>query len=103
MHKVHQLVSSLHYLHSTEVDATEHNTVVLRGFYVCLQRGLSIQFDGQVDDVAAFHQTVGRRIGPASSNIDTHWRASPDDLIFGNTEGRFFCYIARCNKRTVPL
>ena len=88
MHKVHQLFGGLHYLYGTEVDATEHNTVVLRGFDVCLQRGLTIQFDGQIDDVATFHKTVGRGVCPASGDVDTNGRAPPDDLIVGDLFSR---------------
>ena len=91
MHKVHQLLGRLHHLHSTKVDTTEYDMVVLRGFDVGLQWGLPIQFDGQVDDAAALHQTIRRCIRPSACDIYPDRRTSPDYLVVSDTEGRFFC------------
>ena len=72
MHEVQQLLCRLHHLYRTEVDTTEYDMVFFRRFDVCLQRGLSVEFDGEVDDVATFHQTVGRGIRPPACNVNTY-------------------------------
>ena len=102
MHEVHQLLVGLHHFHSTQIDATQHDPRLFRRTHEGLQGRLSVEFDGEVNDIATFHQTVGRCISPAPSDIDTHGRASPDNLVVSHTEGRFFCQVARPNKRTVP-
>ena len=77
---------------------------LLRWTDISLQRRLTIEFDGKINHVTAFHQAIRRCIRPSSSNIDADRGTSPDDLVVSNTEGRFFCYISCwCNKRTVPL
>ena len=87
MHEVLQLFCGFHFLHGTEVDAAEHNMVFLRRFDVCLQRRLTIQFDGEVNDAATLHQTVGRCVGPTSGDIDPDGTAPPNNLVVGNTKG----------------
>ena len=41
----------------------------------------AVQFDGKVDHTASLHQTVGRRICPSTSDIDTYRTTSPHNLI----------------------
>ena len=88
MGKVHQLFGGLDHLHGPEVDAAEHDTRLLRGADIGLQWRLTIQFDGQVDDVATLHETVGRSISPASCDVDTNGRSAPNNLIVGNLFSR---------------
>ena len=72
MHKITQLLGGLYHLHGTQIDTTQHDTGLLTGAYIGLQRGLTIELDGQVDDISAFHQTIRRGISPTTCDIDTH-------------------------------
>ena len=72
MHKITQLLAGFYHLHGTQVDTTQHTTGLLAGAHIGLQWGLTIELDGQVDDIATLHQTVRRGIGPTTCDIDTH-------------------------------
>ena len=72
MHKIAQLLAVFNHLHGTQVDTTQHDTGLLTGAHIGLQRGLTIEFDGQIDNITTLHQTVRRGIGPTTCDIDTH-------------------------------
>ena len=65
----------------SQVDGTQYHLILLAGFHVHLQRGLSVQFDGQVHHVSTFHQTVGRGVCPSACQVDTYRASSPDNLV----------------------
>ena len=48
---------------------------------VSLERRLTVQLDGKVDHIAAFHEAEGRCVGPATGNVDADGRTSPDYLV----------------------
>ena len=50
---VGQLFIGFHHLGGAKVDAAQHDVVLTAGLDVTLQRWLSVQFNGEVDDVAA--------------------------------------------------
>ena len=84
MHEVSELFDGLDHLYGTKVDAAKHDPPFFRGTDKGLQRRLAIEFDGEVDDMTAFHQTIGRRIGPTACDVDAYRGASPDNLVISN-------------------
>ena len=81
MGEVGKLVVGLDDLHCSEVDAAEHDVRIAARTDIGLQRWLSVELDGEVDHVAAFHETVGRSVSPSSCNIDAHRAARPHYLV----------------------
>ena len=101
MHEVGQLLRGLHHFHRTQIDTAQHDTGLFRRFDVCLQRRLTIEFNGEVNHVASLHQTIGRRIRPSASDIDAYGRTPPYNLVVSHTEGWFLLLIGSI--RTEPL
>ena len=58
-------------------------------FDINLDRRLSVQFDGDVDDMASFEKTLRRSIRPSAGQIDTHRATAPDDLVGMDREPGF--------------
>ena len=81
MPEVGQLIVGADGLHGPQIDAAEHDVRLLTGSDVDLQRRLSVQFDGQIHNVATLHEAVGRRVGPSSGNVDARRAASPHYLV----------------------
>ena len=77
-----QLFVGIYHFHGSQVDAAQEDMRLLAGLDVSLQRRLSVQFYGDVHHPSAFHQTVGRRVGPSAGEVDAHRRASPDNLVW---------------------
>ena len=72
-----------------EVDRTENDVEFPAWFDINLDRRLSVQFDGDVDDMASFEKTLRRSIRPSAGQIDTHRATAPDDLVGMDREPGF--------------
>ena len=48
---------------------------------VSLERRLTVQLDGKVDHIAAFHEAEWRCVGPTAGDVDADGRTSPDYLV----------------------
>ena len=81
MGEVGKLVVGLDDLHCSKVDAAEHDVRIAARTDIGLQRWLSVELDGEVNHVAAFHETVGRSVSPSSCNIYAHRAARPHYLV----------------------
>lgn len=76
-----QLLVSGDDFHGSQVDGAQYDMVCFRRLQVDLQRGLSVQGDGNVDDIPPFAQAIGRRVCPPTGQIDTHRTAPPYNLV----------------------
>ena len=94
MHEVGELFVCLYYLNGTKVNATQYDAWLMRRTDKGLEWGLSVELDSEVDDIAAFHQTIGWGISPTTSYVDTHRRTSPYDLVLVYRHPRllFLCH-----------
>ena len=81
MVEVAQLFKSGDDLRSAEVDAAQDDMMVAAGLDISLQRRLTIELDGEVDDVAALHKAEGRGVSPATGDVDAHRAATPYYLV----------------------
>ena len=57
--------------------------IVATGFDITLKGRLPVELDSKVDNVSTLQKTERRCIGPATGNVDTDWRARPDNLVEG--------------------
>ena len=76
-----KFVIRTHHLHRAQINGTHHDMTFPARLHVHLQRGLPVQFDGEVHHVPSLHQAVGRRVRPSSGQVDTHRTAPPHDLV----------------------
>ena len=81
---VGQLFIGGHRLRGPEVDAAQNDVGLGAGLHVGLDGRLAVELYGQVDDVAALHEAVGRGVGPAAGNVDAHGAAGPHNLVGGH-------------------
>ena len=83
-----QLFVGFNDLHGSQVDGTANDERFFAGFDIDLQRLLPVEFDGEVHDVTARVERVGRCVGPASREVDADGAASPDNLVGENGGAR---------------
>ena len=76
-----QFLEGFDAFHCPEVDRAADDNRLGGGFDIDLQRRLPVEFDGKVDHVAAAHEAVRRRVGPAARHVDAHGTACPYDLV----------------------
>ena len=81
-----KFVVCTHHLHRAQVNGTHHDMTFPARLHVHLQRGLPVQFDGEVHHIPSLHQAVGRRVRPSSGQVDTHRTAPPHDLVCINRQ-----------------
>ena len=88
MIEIGKFLIGLNNLGCTKVYASENDMALLARLNVCLKRRLTVQFNGKIDDISALHKTIRRGVRPTTGYVDTHRRASPNNLIAINRHTR---------------
>lgn len=88
MMEIGKLSVSGNFLNGSKVDAAQHYMRLAARTHISLQRRLAVKLDGKVDNAAALHKAIRRRVGPSSGNVYTHRTASPNYLIAINRHTR---------------
>src|SRR5690606_19641394 len=69
-----------------EVAALQDDFRFAQGPHAGANGGLAVEVDGQVDDVPAAFEAVGRRVAPSAVQVDPH-RRSGLDVLAGSQAG----------------
>ena len=71
----------MHYLHSTEIYTSQDYVVMYCRLDVALQWGLSIEFNGYIDNVASYGEAIRRSICPTSCEVNAYGASAPYYLV----------------------
>ena len=78
---ISKLFKGIHHLDGTKVDTAKHNMRFAARTNVGLQGRLPVEFDGEIDDIAAFHKAERRGVSPSAGNVNAHRTARPYYLV----------------------